>query len=396
MSPIRMVLPKGRTLDGVVGLLNDSGKTVVANSRHYVPSIDDEELEAKIMKPQNVAPLVERGSYDIGFTGRDWVVETGAEVVEILDLGLDPVRIVAAIPESEDEAEVFRRRLVVATEYTNIAGRFLSDRGCDFLLLRTQGASEAFPPEDADMIIDNTATGRTLKEHRLKIVAEILASSTRFIANPAALADGPEAGEDRGADDALRRRAQRPGEGDARDERAAGQARDDRPDPALHALADGLAALRRGGVRRQGGGEERGGRPADPPPQENGGDRHPGIFLQKGRDMSLIRPCVSRLETYAVSQAPDCVKLNQNESPDDLPPEVKRAVLARLERASPGTGTPARRRAELTRRLAADRRLAVRRGPRRERVQRAHPDHHLVRLRARRSPGHGHARVRHL
>jgi ATP phosphoribosyltransferase len=192
MNSVRMVLPKGRTFDGVVGLLNDSGKTVVANSRHYVPSIADEELEAKIMKPQNVAPLVERGSYDIGFTGRDWVVETGAEVVEILDLGLDPVRIVAAIPESEDETEVFRRRLVVATEYTNIAGRFLRDRGCDFLLLRTQGASEAFPPEDADMIIDNTATGQTLKEHRLKIVAEILASSTRFIANPAALADAPK------------------------------------------------------------------------------------------------------------------------------------------------------------------------------------------------------------
>ena len=78
MIPLRLVLPKGRTLDGVVGLLNDSEKTVVTNSRHYVPSIADKELEAKIMKPQNIAQLVERGSYDIGFTGRDWVVETGA------------------------------------------------------------------------------------------------------------------------------------------------------------------------------------------------------------------------------------------------------------------------------------------------------------------------------
>jgi len=176
-------------LDGVVGLLNDSGKTVVANSRHYVPDIADDGLEAKIMKPQNVAPLVERGSYDIGFTGRDWVVETGARVVELLDLGLDPVRIVAAVPESDDEAEVFRRRLVVATEYENMARRFLEERGCDFVLLRTHGASEAFPPEDSDMIIDNTATGRTLKEHRLKIVAVLLESSTRFIANAAALED---------------------------------------------------------------------------------------------------------------------------------------------------------------------------------------------------------------
>ncbi|OGD21555.1 MAG: ATP phosphoribosyltransferase [Candidatus Aminicenantes bacterium RBG_16_63_16] len=188
--PLRLVLPKGRTLDGVVGLLNDSEKTVVTNSRHYVPSIADKELEAKIMKPQNIAQLVERGSYDIGFTGRDWVVETGAEVVELLDLGLDPVRIVAAVPEDADESELLRRRVVVATEYENIARRFLGERGCDYLLLRTRGASEAFPPEDADMIIDNTATGRTLKEHRLKVVASILDSSTRFIANREALADG--------------------------------------------------------------------------------------------------------------------------------------------------------------------------------------------------------------
>ena len=187
MSGVRLVIPKGRMLDGVVGLLDDAGKTVVANARHYVPSIADPEIEAKIMKPQNVAPLVERGSYDIGFTGRDWVEETGAGVVELLDLGLDHVKVVAAVPENVDESLLFRRRLVVATEYEAIARRFLGERGADYLLLRTHGASEAFPPEDADMIVDNTASGRTLKEHRLKIVAVILESSTRFIANPAAL-----------------------------------------------------------------------------------------------------------------------------------------------------------------------------------------------------------------
>jgi ATP phosphoribosyltransferase len=190
MSIIRMAIPKGRMLQGVIDLLNDAGKTIETNSRHYVPSLADDEIEAKVMKPQNIAQLVERGAYDIGFTGRDWVVETGAEVVELIDLGLDPVRIVVAVPEDAGDADLLGRRVVVATEYENIAHRFLRERGYDYLLLRTQGASEAFPPEDADMVIDNTATGRTLKEHRLRIAAVIFGSSTRFIANQAALRDG--------------------------------------------------------------------------------------------------------------------------------------------------------------------------------------------------------------
>ncbi len=189
MNTIKMVIPKGRMLAGVVGLINDSGTALETSSRHYIPSIADEEIEVKIMKPQNIAQLVERGSYDVGFTGLDWVVETGASVVELLDLGLDPVRIVAAVPEDADDEDLGRRPIVVATEYEKIAHTFLRGRAYDYLLLRTHGASEAFPPEDADMIIDNTASGRTLKEHRLRVLAAILDSSTRFVANRDALAD---------------------------------------------------------------------------------------------------------------------------------------------------------------------------------------------------------------
>ncbi|MGQ9560137.1 MAG: ATP phosphoribosyltransferase [Candidatus Oleimicrobiaceae bacterium] len=190
MRQVKMVIPKGRIHNGVVQLLSDAGFVLRENDRHYVPTVNDPELQVKIMKPQNIAQLVELGSHDCGFTGRDWIVETGAEVEELLDLQLDPVNIVAAVPVQVDTAALRKRRLVVASEYERISRRFLAEQAYDFILLRTYGATEAFPPEDADMIIDNTATGQTLREHGLRIVATIMESSTRFIANRQAMRDG--------------------------------------------------------------------------------------------------------------------------------------------------------------------------------------------------------------
>jgi ATP phosphoribosyltransferase len=125
----------------------------------------------------------------VGFTGYDWIAESGAEVTEIMDLGLDPVKIVAAVPSGSDEKSLLKRKIVVASEYENISREFLKDRGYEFLLIRTYGASEAFPPLDADMIIDNSSTGQTLRDHGLEVIAELMDSSTRFIANPRALED---------------------------------------------------------------------------------------------------------------------------------------------------------------------------------------------------------------
>lgn len=186
---LKVIIPKGRMFNQAARLLEDAGIAVTANGRSYVPSLDDPEIEAKIMKPQNIARLVELGSHDIAFTGRDWVVETGARVEEIMDLGFDPVRVVAAVPFSTDPDGLRSRRIVVASEYERISHTFLEEHGYDYLFIRTHGATEAYPPQDADMIIDNTASGHTLREHGLKIVAEIMASSTLFIAGAAALDD---------------------------------------------------------------------------------------------------------------------------------------------------------------------------------------------------------------
>ena len=78
-------------------LLNDASIGLASNDRVYVPHLGDPEIEAKIMKPQNIAQLIELGSHDIGFTGWDWIVETGAQVVKLMDLEFDPVKVVAAI-----------------------------------------------------------------------------------------------------------------------------------------------------------------------------------------------------------------------------------------------------------------------------------------------------------
>lgn len=189
MKKLKMVLPKGRIYSNVVKLLNDSGFGVEVDERVYVPRIDDPEIEAKIMKPQNIPRLLELGSHDVGFTGYDWILETEARVIEIMDLHFDPVKIVVAVPEFPAKTDLLQKRIVVASEYENIAKNYLEQKKYDYVLLRTFGATEVFPPEDADMIIDNVSTGRTLSEHNLQIIDTIMESSTRFIANQAATTD---------------------------------------------------------------------------------------------------------------------------------------------------------------------------------------------------------------
>jgi ATP phosphoribosyltransferase len=186
---LRILIPKGRIFDNVSKLCAEAGFPVALADRTYRPSLGADWLDAKIMKPQNVAELLELGSHDAGFTGNDWIQESGADVAEILDLGFDKVKIVVAVPRNLDEAGLRSRKIVAATEYVNLAAGWLNSGGYQYRILRTFGATEVFPPDDADMIIDNTSTGQTLKDNGLKIIGTILESSTRFIASQAAMKD---------------------------------------------------------------------------------------------------------------------------------------------------------------------------------------------------------------
>ncbi|MDR3334091.1 MAG: ATP phosphoribosyltransferase [Treponema sp.] len=194
MDKLRILIPKGRIFENISRLFAEAGFPICLADRTYRPVIAADWLDAKIMKPQNVGELLELGSHDVGFTGIDWIRESGAAVEEILDLGFDRVRIVAAVPVELDEARLKIKKLTVATEYVSLAKAWLDQAGYGYRILRTYGATEVFPPDDADMIIDNTSSGQTLRDNGLRIIATILESSTRFVASTTAMADPEKRG----------------------------------------------------------------------------------------------------------------------------------------------------------------------------------------------------------
>ena len=187
---LRLALPKGRMQDAVLVLLADAGIRVTPTARGYRPAVSLPDCEAKILKHQNIVEMLELGSRDVGFAGADWVEELDAEVVELLDTGLDPVSVVAAAPTGLFERlDEIGRPLVVASEYERLANAWIARRDLDAEFVRSFGATEVFPPEDADVIIDNTATGSTLQANDLEIVDTIMTSSTRLYASPQAMQD---------------------------------------------------------------------------------------------------------------------------------------------------------------------------------------------------------------
>jgi len=191
---LRMTIPKGRIQEKVIGLLDQIGLSFLANGRSYRPVCSDPTLTTKMLKAQNIPGLVALGRHDCGFSGHDWIIEQQADVVELLDLQFDPVRIVAAMPEELLAEGDFRttnygRPLIVASEYRNLAQTFIARNNLKAIFVQTFGATEALPPEDADIIIDNTSSGTTLKHNRLSIIDEVMHSTTRFICNKAALQD---------------------------------------------------------------------------------------------------------------------------------------------------------------------------------------------------------------
>jgi len=186
-----LAVPKGRIEPGVTTLLAAAGMELRAGPRGYRPVLSVPGYEVKMLKPQNIVEMLAAGSRDVGFAGADWVAEKSADLVELLDTGLDPVRMVAAAPESLlVNGALPSRHLVVAGEYERLTRGWIAKQGLDASFVHSYGATEVFPPEDADVIVDISATGETLAANGLVVVDELLRSSTRLYASPGAL-DSP-------------------------------------------------------------------------------------------------------------------------------------------------------------------------------------------------------------
>ena len=185
---VRLGLPTGRMKKGVNTLLSDSGIHLKLSERGYRPQVNLAGYEVKVLKPQSIVEMLHLGSRDVGFAGADWVRELEADLVELVDTKLDPVEVVAAAPEALlQEGKLPSQRLVVASEYEAITRDWIERSGLDATFVRSYGATEVFPPEDADCIVDNTATGSTLRANNLAVVDVIAHSSTRLYASPKAM-----------------------------------------------------------------------------------------------------------------------------------------------------------------------------------------------------------------
>lgn len=191
-STLHLAIPKGRIQTGVIDLLGAAGLGLRSGPRGYRPVPSVPGYEVKLLKPQTIVEMLAAGSRDVGFTGADWVAETDADLIELFDTGLDPVQMVVAAPESAlVDGNLPQRPLVIASEYPHLTKRWIAQRGLDAAFVRSYGATEVFPPEDADVIVDITATGETLAANGLVIVEEILHSSTRLYASAIAM-DSPD------------------------------------------------------------------------------------------------------------------------------------------------------------------------------------------------------------
>ncbi len=193
MTILKIGLPKGSLQDSTVELFAKAGWNINVSSRNYFPTIDDDEIECMLIRPQEMARYVELGLIDAAVTGLDWILKR--KVVQVQELVYSkqlrrPVRWVVAVPSDSSirsVADLQGKR--IATEAVELTEQFLADNGITAQVEFSWGATEVKPPHLADAIVEVTETGSSLKANNLRIVHEIMQSTTQLIANEAAWQD---------------------------------------------------------------------------------------------------------------------------------------------------------------------------------------------------------------
>jgi len=188
---IDIALPKGSLEEQTLLLFKQADLEIKKTDREYNPTVKDPRIrKVKILRPQEIPGYVEEGYFDIGISGKDWVMESESDVVEIADMfyskmGEGIVKIVVAVPNDQDikSAKDIKPGSRVSTEYPILTQKFFDRLGIKVDLRYSYGATEAKVPELVDVIVDLTETGSTLRKNGLKIVDIILESNTKLIAN---------------------------------------------------------------------------------------------------------------------------------------------------------------------------------------------------------------------
>ncbi len=186
---LKLGLPKGSLQESTVELFRKAGIRIGSSGRSYFPDCDDDEIEIMLVRSQEMGKYVQDGLFDAGITGQDWILETGVHVKQICELvygksGFKPVRWVLAVPESSKIRSVKGLQgKTVATELVSYVKKYLAKMGVKAKVEYSWGATEAKAGILVDAIVELTETGRSLKANQLRIVEDILSSTTRFIAN---------------------------------------------------------------------------------------------------------------------------------------------------------------------------------------------------------------------
>jgi ATP phosphoribosyltransferase len=192
---LKLGLPKGSLQDATLELFRRAGYEITVNPRSYFPGIDDEEIECMLIRAQEMARYVEDGVLDAGLTGKDWILENEASVIEVADLvyakqTFGRVRWVLAVPEKSSFQSVKDLQgKTIATELVRVTERYLARNGVKAKVEFSWGATEVKPPVLADAIVEVTETGSSLRANGLRIVETVLESNTKFIANARAWED---------------------------------------------------------------------------------------------------------------------------------------------------------------------------------------------------------------
>lgn len=195
MTKLKLGIPKGSLQESTIKLFKKAGYDVRLSERSYYPDIDDAEIECMLIRAQEMARYVEDGVLDAGITGKDWIMENKADVIEVADMiysktGLGKVKWVLAVPnDSKIKSVKDLKGKKIATEAVGLTKQYLKKNKVDAEVEFSWGATEVKPPKLADAIVEVTETGSSLKANNLRIVDVVLESNTKLIANKTSFKD---------------------------------------------------------------------------------------------------------------------------------------------------------------------------------------------------------------